>query len=74
MVYKQLSSSGITKYPPPGSDPIESICSTNITCIGWPEIDNYIEHVFKIDFPDKQSMFNVKFTETEFQRFFEPSS
>lgn len=53
MVYKQLSSSGITKNPPPGSDPIESICSTNITCIGWPEIDNYIEHVFKKDFPDK---------------------
>ena len=63
MLYKQLSGSKITKYPPPGSDPIESICSTNITCIGYPEIDNYINHVFKTQFPDRDDCFNVTYSE-----------
>ena len=63
MAFKQLSHSGITKNPPPGSDPIESICSTNITCIGYPEIDNYVEHVFKKQYPNMSDYFNVVYTE-----------
>lgn len=46
LTFLQLSRSGVTASPPPGTAPTDSICEQNVTCTGWPEISSYLKHVF----------------------------
>ena len=52
LTIKQIATSGVTGNPPPGSDPAPSICSTNVTCIGSPEIPVFLHNEFKTMHPD----------------------
>ena len=71
LAVKQLASAGVTNNPPPGSDPEESVCTSNSTCVGSPEIVTFLRKEFKDKYSDQKYQ-NLSFSEECVEKLFTP--